>query len=52
MLREFNALMDYIELNITEDISDEKIAKIVGTSGYQFRRMFSYLAWMTLNEYI
>ncbi|ALB28549.1 AraC family transcriptional regulator [Companilactobacillus heilongjiangensis] len=52
MLKEFNALMDYIEQNITEDISDEKIAKIVGTSGYQFRRMFSYLAGMTLNEYI
>ena len=52
MLKEFNALMDYIEQNITEDISDEKIAKIVGTSSYQFRRMFSYLAGMTLNEYI
>jgi len=52
MLKEFNTLMDYIEKNITENISDTEITQIVGISSYQFKRMFSYLAGMTLNEYI
>ncbi|WP_334330069.1 AraC family transcriptional regulator [Companilactobacillus sp. HBUAS59699] len=52
MLKEFNILMDYIEKHLTEDISDKKITQIVGVSSYQFRRMFSYLAGMTLNEYV
>ncbi|MBL3530506.1 AraC family transcriptional regulator [Companilactobacillus zhachilii] len=52
MLKEFNLLMDYIEAHITENISDEKITQITGISSYQFKRMFSYLAGMTLNEYI
>lgn len=44
--------MDYIESHLTEDISGEEISKIVGLSDYHFRRMFSYLAGMPLNEYI
>ncbi len=52
MLQEFNKLMDYIETHLTEDISGNDIAKIVGLSDYHFRRMFSYMAGMSLNEYI
>src|SRR5699024_8542508 len=44
--------MDYIEENLTKDISGEAIAKIVGLSDYHFRRMFSYMAGMSLNEYV
>ncbi|MBD1380743.1 AraC family transcriptional regulator [Metabacillus arenae] len=52
MLQEFNNLMDYIETHLTEKISGKDISKIVGLSDYHFKRMFSYMAGMSLNEYI
>ncbi|MFF2483927.1 GyrI-like domain-containing protein [Paenibacillus sp. NPDC058071] len=52
MLQQFNQLMDYIEENLTEEISGKDISKIVGLSDYHFKRMFSYMARMSLNEYI
>ncbi len=52
MLQRFNQLMDYIEAHLTEDITGKDIAKIVGISDYHFKRMFSYMAGMSLNEYI
>lgn len=52
MLQEFNHLMDYIETHLTEEISGNDISKIVGLSDYHFKRMFSYMAGMSLNEYI
>lgn len=52
MLQEFNHLMDYIEKHLTEEISGKEISKIVGLSDYHFKRMFSYMAGMSLNEYI
>lgn len=52
MLQKFNQLMDYIEAHLTENISGKDISRIVGISDYHFKRMFSYLAGMSLNEYI
>lgn len=52
MLQGFNNLMDYIETHLTEEISGKDISKIVGLSDYHFKRMFSYMAGMSLNEYI
>ncbi|KAF0817753.1 Transcriptional regulator, AraC family [Bacillus sp. ZZV12-4809] len=52
MLHQFNQLMDYIEAHLTEEISGKQISKIVGLSDYHFKRMFSYMAGMSLNEYI
>jgi AraC family transcriptional regulator len=52
MLKEFNHLMDYIETQLTEEISGKDISRIVGLSDYHFKRMFSYMAGMSLNEYI
>jgi AraC family transcriptional regulator len=52
MLQEFNKLMDYIETHLTEEITGKDISKIVGLSDYHFKRMFSYMAGMSLNEYI
>ncbi|TDL84465.1 AraC family transcriptional regulator [Vibrio vulnificus] len=52
MLQDFNNLMDYIETHLTEEISGKDISKIVGLSDYHFKRMFSYMAGMSLNEYI
>lgn len=52
LLQEFNQLMDYIEKNMTKEISGDEISKIVGLSDYHFKRMFSYMAGMSLHEYI
>ena len=38
--------------HLTEDISGKEISKIVGLSDYHFKRMFSYMAGMSLSEYI
>ena len=50
--KNLNAAMRYIEKHLLDEIDHNEIAKILGCSEYQFRRMFSYLANMPLNEYI
>lgn len=52
MIQQFNHLMDYIEEHLTEEISGKDITTIVGMSDYHFKRMFSYMAGMSLTEYI
>jgi AraC family transcriptional regulator len=52
MLKELNQLMDHIEHHLTEELSGKDIVRITGVSEYHFRRMFSYMSGMTLNEYI
>jgi AraC-like DNA-binding protein len=50
--KNLNAAMRYIEKQMLGEIDYNEIARIVGCSEYQFRRMFSHLADMPLNEYI
>ena len=52
VLKKFNDALDYIEDHLQEGIDFKEIEKITGTSIYHFRRMFSYLAGMSLGEYI
>ena len=47
-----NAAMRHIEQHLFDAIDFNELAKIACCSEYQFRRMFSYLAAMSLNEYI
>jgi len=47
-----NAAMRYIEKRLFDMIDFNEMARIACCSEYQFRRMFSYLAGMSLNEYI
>ena len=47
-----NAAMRYIEKRLFDVINFAEVARIACCSEYQFRRMFSYLAGMPLNEYI
>ena len=47
-----NAAMRYIERQLFDVIDYAEAARIACCSEYQFRRMFSYLANMTLNEYV
>ena len=44
--------MRYIEQRLFDNIDFTEIARIACCSEYQFRRMFSYLAGMSLSEYI
>ncbi|MCL2363843.1 MAG: AraC family transcriptional regulator [Defluviitaleaceae bacterium] len=47
-----NAAMRYIEKRLFDAIDFKELARIACCPEYQFRRMFSYLAGMPLNEYI
>ncbi|MBK5450566.1 AraC family transcriptional regulator [Bacillus sp. TH22] len=51
-LKNMNAAMQYIEDNLTHEIDFKEIAKIAFCSEYHFKRMFSFLAGISLSEYI
>ena len=52
MTASLNAAMRYIEQHLFGEIDFTELARVAGCTEYQFRRMFSYLAGMSLNEYI
>ena len=47
-----NNAMDYIECNLADEISYEKVAQIACCSTYHFQRMFSFITDVPLSEYI
>lgn len=51
-LRRLNEAIGYIEENLLEDIDFKEVARIAYCSEYHFQRMFSYLAGVSLSEYI
>jgi len=51
-LASFNEALNYIEENLTDDINFKKVAQLALCSEYHFTRMFSFLAGVTLQEYI
>ncbi|WP_077212506.1 AraC family transcriptional regulator [Bacillus dakarensis] len=51
-LKSMNESMRYIEDNLTNDIDFKVVARIAQCSEYHFKRMFSFLAGVTLSEYI
>ncbi|HDR7603330.1 hypothetical protein S3E15_04028 [Bacillus mycoides] len=51
-LKNMNAAMQYIEDNLTDEIDFKEVAKIAFCSEYHFKRMFSFLAGISLSEYI
>ena len=51
-IKRVNMVLDYIEQNICEDLDGEEISKISCCSFQQFQRIFSYVAEMSLYEYI
>lgn len=50
--KRMNQAMDYIESNLTGEISYDKAAQIACCSTYHFQRMFSFIADVPLSEYI
>jgi AraC family transcriptional regulator len=51
-LEHMNNAIDYIENNLNEKIDNNKIAKIACCSVFHFQRMFSFIANVSLAEYI
>lgn len=52
LLRNMNGAIQYIEENLTQEIDLKRASQIAHCSEYQFTRMFSFLAGITLSEYI
>lgn len=51
-LQHLSKAIDYIEGNLDSDISYEEASRIACCSTYYFQRMFSYIAGISLAEYI
>ncbi|WP_042276279.1 AraC family transcriptional regulator [[Clostridium] dakarense] len=51
-LKCMNDALDYIEKNIEHEINYKEIAKIACCSEYHFKRMFSFIAGISISEYI
>lgn len=52
MLEKLNETLSYIEENLDADIDFKEITRLACCSEYHFKRMFSFLAGVTLSEYI
>ncbi|MGD6777591.1 AraC family transcriptional regulator [Sutcliffiella horikoshii] len=52
LLKDMNTAMKYIEENLTNEIDFKIVARTAHCSEYHFKRMFSFLAGITLSEYI
>ncbi|WP_100489190.1 AraC family transcriptional regulator [Sporolactobacillus pectinivorans] len=51
-LKRLSQAIDYIEDNLKDDISYKEAAKIACCSTYYFQRMFSYVAGISLSDYV
>ncbi|OAJ75587.1 AraC family transcriptional regulator [Brevibacillus sp. SKDU10] len=52
LLKNMNGALKYIEENLTNDIDFKEVARLAICSEYHFKRMFSFLAGISLSEYI
>lgn len=51
-LKGMNDVVKYIEENLTHQIQYETLSRIVGCSVYEFSRIFSFMAGMSISEYV
>ncbi len=51
-VEKLNQSMDYIEQNLTKELDYEQLGRVACCSSYHFQRMFTYMAGMTLSEYV
>ena len=47
-----NQCMDYIEENLAQEIDTRQLGRLACCSPYHFQRMFTYMAGVTLSEYV
>ena len=51
-IERLNCAINYIEENLDHELDMEIVGKIAGCSSYHFQRMFSYMADMSISEYL
>jgi AraC family transcriptional regulator len=51
-LKSMNDALNYIEENLSNDIDSKEVARLAISSEYHFQRMFSFLAGISLSEYV
>ena len=51
-VHKLNLCMNYIEEHLTSEIDYEQLGRMACCSAYHFQRMFTYMAGVTLSEYI
>lgn len=51
-LDHFNNSIAYVEENLAAEINLDSAAQLAQCSSYHYQRMFSYIAGVTLGEYI
>ena len=51
-LQSMNRVVEHIEENLSAPIPYESLSRIVGCSPYEFSRVFSYMAGISVSEYI
>ena len=49
-LKGMNRVIEHIEENLTQPIRYESLSRIVGCSVYEFSRIFSFMAGMSVSE--
>lgn len=52
LLENMNGALSYIEENLTDEVDYQEVARVACCSEYHFKRMFSFLAGVTLSEYV
>lgn len=52
LLKSMNEAIKYIEENLTNEIDFKEVARLAYCSEFHFKKMFSFLAGVTLSEYI
>lgn len=52
VLQDMNEALNYVEENLTQEIDFKEVARRAYCSEYHFKRMFAFLAGVTLSEYI
>lgn len=51
-IERLNDAIGYIEEHLTDEIDYEQLGQIACCSSYHFQRMFTYMAGISLSEYI
>ena len=52
MIQELNRVINYIEEHLSDDLSSERLAAVVGVSDFHLKTIFFHLSGVTLAEYI
>lgn len=52
LLDKMNTAIDYVENNITDELNLSKLAQLAECSTYNFQRMFSFIADISITEYV